>query len=128
MQAKGNTRQSAPRAVRPVITAWEWTTMPSPSSTWGPTRQKGPISTLVPSFALGSTTAVAWMLAMLARLSLYDHGTDLGFGDERAVDMRLRPEAPHTSAVAHLLNMIVDGVARHHRAAKAGLVDRHEID
>ena len=57
--AKGNTLQPAPSVVRPVMLAWECTTTPSPSTTWGPITQNGPISTFVPSFAPGSTRAVA---------------------------------------------------------------------
>ena len=56
---KGNTLQPAPSVVRLVMLAWECTTTPSPSTTCGPITQNGPISTFVPSFAPGSTRAVA---------------------------------------------------------------------
>src|SRR6478609_9371848 len=127
-QANGNTLQPAPNCVRPVMTTCECTTTLSPSSTSGPITQNGPISTFGPSIALGSTAAVAWMFAMLAWLGLYDHGADLGFGDEVAVDLRLRAKAPDAAAIAHLLNVIADGVARHHGAPEARLVDCHEIN
>src|SRR5678816_2603329 len=42
--------------------------------------------------------------------------------------MRLGPEAPDASAIAHLLDVIMNGVARNDRTAEACLVYRHEID
>ena len=34
-------------------------------------------------------------------LCLYDHGADLGFGDELTFNVSLRAKPPHTAAVAH---------------------------
>src|SRR4029078_11403349 len=43
-------------------------------------------------------------------------------------DMRLGPEAPDASAIAHLLDVIMNGVARNDRATEACFVYSHEID
>ena len=45
-----------------------------------------------------------------------------------AVDKGLRAEAPDAPAIAHFLNVVMDGIAGHDGAAEPGLVDGHEID
>src|SRR5262245_25879644 len=59
---------------------------------------------------------------------LYDHGAHLGLGDEVALNKRLRPKAPDTPAVAHLLDAVMDGSARNPRTADPRRGDGHNID
>ena len=92
-------------------------------------RKTGRSRRLSPSFALGSTTAVAWMLAMLARLTSRRSRRSTSASATRLPStMRLRAEAPDAAAIAHLLDVVIDGVARDHRPAEPRFVDGHEID
>ena len=67
--APGNTTDPSPRSVRPVTTAWGFSTTSGPSATSGPTTAKGPISTRSPITAPGSTTAMGWMRAVAAMVT-----------------------------------------------------------
>ena len=64
MEAKGKMRVRAPILVCPASTTCDFSFAPSPSSTWGPMWQNGPISTSAPSFAPSSMTAVGWTCAL----------------------------------------------------------------
>src|SRR6185295_1400763 len=111
-------------------------------STPGPITAPGPISTPSPRRAVGSTTALGWIVALTAGSSSVvppivpplgpspvHHGrADHGLGRQLPVDQRTggelaveAPQAKHLDLVAHL-------VARNHRPAELHLVDRGQVD
>src|SRR4026208_1213818 len=126
IEANGNMLVLAPIVVRPVTTTWLLSSTSSPSATWLPTTQNGPMRTPSPSRAPDSTMAVAWT-SHFGIIRIQDHGADLGLGHHLTVHLGLAIEPPGAAAAAHLAHMIVQLVARQHRLAELGAVYPHEI-
>src|SRR5438874_2040262 len=57
-----------------------------------------------------------------------NHGTDFGLGDRLSGDLCLAVKPPHVLFPGDLFHVVLDRVARHHRLAELGLVDRQKID
>src|SRR5271154_1352431 len=103
-------RVFAPMVVRPVTTAWLMSSQPSPRTTSGPTRQKGPIRTSEPRRASAAMIAELW-ISLIASSIAHQHRRDLGLGDKHARNLRLASEPPHIEAVLELRHVIFDNIA-----------------
>jgi hypothetical protein len=72
--------------------------------------------------------ASRWRQSCSCLILANDHRADIGFGDERSVNLGIAMEFPDIAALLLLDDMEFDPIARHDRLAEAGIVDGHEID
>src|SRR5713101_5783244 len=114
MMAPCPIRQRAPMATRPSSTAWAPISVDSPTRTSGPMMEYGPTPTPAASSALGSITAVGWMLIgsslLLPFLGLVVVGVDDVVGEVdvgRGVEHR-RTLALENERVTLLLAQLLD--------------------